>query len=73
MCFLKIELWTSRQFKNDTTRCGNIFHFRIENLILRSSFFVTFEPRWRYWDPSLAGRMGAWPQPTCGMFGRSYI
>ena len=40
--FTKIELWTSKQVKNDTTGCGNIFHYRpahSENF----PFFVIFD------------------------------
>ena len=41
--FLKMELWTSKQVKNDATGCGNILHYRefyYENCYL----FVTFLP-----------------------------
>ena len=68
-----MELWTSRYVKNDTTGCGNIFHYRpahSENLY----FFVIFvtqidpcpilslSPSWprASWEPWQArGRSGA--------------
>ena len=55
-----MELWTSKQVKNDTAGCGNIFHYRpahSENFYIFCLFWTKFGP----WPISALVHMGHGP------------